>query len=264
MLAACGGIAGCATSGDGAILADAAPTSTVEDVALPQEVALLPQANPAFSPSELAARSLAAEVEQNAALPSAYSGATVADQTATSAIGSTTQVSYASASAPVVLASANTNSNDEALARRMRPEAVHPPQGKLVQAGPVDARSPELEHLIKTYAEHYEVPVSLVRRVAKRESTLNPKARNGPYWGLMQISHATARGMGYRGEPSGLLDAETNLKYAVRYLRGALLVAKGDEATADRLYQRGYYYDAKRMGLLEATGLGRDRTRSRF
>ena len=33
---------------------------------------------------------------------------------------------------------------------------------------------------------------------------------------MMQISYPTARSMGYKGEPEGLLDAETNLKYAVK------------------------------------------------
>jgi len=69
--------------------------------------------------------------------------------------------------------------------------------------------------------------------------------------------------MGYRGSASGLLDAETNLIYSVKYLRGAYLVAGGDERKADRLYQSGYYYHAKRAGLLDETGLGRDRVRKR-
>ena len=41
------------------------------------------------------------------------------------------------------------------------------------------------------------------------------------------------------------------------------MVAQGNQDRADRLYQRGYYYDAKRMGLLDETGLGRDRKRRR-
>jgi soluble lytic murein transglycosylase-like protein len=69
--------------------------------------------------------------------------------------------------------------------------------------------------------------------------------------------------MGYRGPASGLLDAETNLKYAVRYLRGAYLVANGNFDQAVGFYARGYYYDAKRRGMLEATGLGQDRRRMR-
>lgn len=139
---------------------------------------------------------------------------------------------------------------------------IDAPDGRL-GSGSVEARSPELDALIAKYANYYDVPEELVRRTVKRESTFNPKARNGLYWGLMQISHATAKGMGYRGGASGLLDAETNLKYAVRYLRGAFLVAKGNHALADRLYQRGYYYDAKRAGLLDETGLGKDRRRRR-
>jgi soluble lytic murein transglycosylase-like protein len=88
-----------------------------------------------------------------------------------------------------------------------------------------------------------------------RESGYNAGARNGPYYGLMQISHATASGMGYRGSPSGLLDAETNLRYAVRYLAGAYVTAKGNSDQAVRFYASGYYYDAKRAGLLDQSGL---------
>jgi len=79
----------------------------------------------------------------------------------------------------------------------------------------------------------------------------------------MQILPATARTMGYRGDASGLLDAETNLKYAGKYLRGAYLVADGNHDLAVRYYSRGYYYDAKRKGMLEVTGLGKDRRRMR-
>ncbi len=114
---------------------------------------------------------------------------------------------------------------------------------------------PELHNLIGQYAAAYEVPERLVHRVVQRESRYNPVARNGPYFGLMQISHATARGMGYQGNAQGLLNANTNLRYAVKYLAGAYKVAGGNETQAVRLYARGYYYDAKRQGLLEETGL---------
>ena len=72
---------------------------------------------------------------------------------------------------------------------------------------------------------------------------------------MMQILPATAHTMGYEGPKQGLLDPDTNLKYAVKYLAGAYLVSGGDEARADHFYRVGYYYDAKRMGLLEETGL---------
>ena len=114
--------------------------------------------------------------------------------------------------------------------------------------------TPELRALINKYADGYGVPRPLVHQVIVRESTHRPEARNGPYYGLMQILPATARGMGFRGQPSQLLDPETNLRYAVRYLRGAWLLSDSyDEAVG--WYSRGYYYEAKRQGMLEETGL---------
>lgn len=113
----------------------------------------------------------------------------------------------------------------------------------------------EIDTLISTYSARYGVPESLVRRVIKRESNYNPSAQHGGHYGLMQIKPATARTMGYRGPASGLLDAETNLMFGVKYLAGAYLVAGGNESRALRLYVRGYYYEAKRKGLLEETGL---------
>lgn len=112
-----------------------------------------------------------------------------------------------------------------------------------------------LDGLIGKYAVMYDVPESLIRRVIVRESGYNPAARNGPYYGLMQISYATAQSMGYRGPASGLLDADTNLKYAVKYLSGAYVVGGANPDQAVRNYARGYYYDAKAQGLLEEVGL---------
>jgi len=115
--------------------------------------------------------------------------------------------------------------------------------------------TPELRRLINKYADLYEVPRSLVHRLAIRESRHRPGARNGPYYGLLQILPQTARTMGFRGAPNDLLDAETNLKYGVKYLRGAYIVADGDPDDAIMWYARGYYYEAKRKGLLVQTGL---------
>jgi soluble lytic murein transglycosylase-like protein len=115
--------------------------------------------------------------------------------------------------------------------------------------------TPELRTLIEGAARTHGVPVELVQRVVVRESTHRPAVRNGPYYGLMQIHPQTARTMGYQGRPEGLLDAETNLRYAVKYLRGAWLVSGGDRDEAVGWYAKGYYYEAKRKGLLEETGL---------
>ena len=115
--------------------------------------------------------------------------------------------------------------------------------------------TPEMRVLIRRYAAVHDIPESLLHRVIQRESGYNAGARNGPYYGLMQILPQTARTMGYAGPPEGLLDAETNLTYGGRYLRGAWMVSGGDEDEAIGWYARGYYYEAKRQGLLEETGL---------
>ncbi len=92
------------------------------------------------------------------------------------------------------------------------------------------------------------VPQSLINRVIRRESGGNPRAVSHGNYGLMQIRLATARAMGYAGSAAGLLDPQTNMTYAVRYLAGAYRAAGGNEARAIALYSRGYYYEAKRQG----------------
>lgn len=124
------------------------------------------------------------------------------------------------------------------------------PEKPVAAAGPA-----EINAMIARYAQVYDVPESLIHRVVQRESGYNPAARNGPYYGLMQIHPQTARTMGHAGPPGALLDADTNLRYAVRYLRGAWLVSDGSQDAAVGWYSRGYYYEAKRRGLLEETGL---------
>lgn len=115
--------------------------------------------------------------------------------------------------------------------------------------------TPELRRLINKYADLYEVPRPLVHRLAIRESTHRPEAINRPYYGLLQILPATARSMGFKGQPADLLDPEINLKYAGKYLRGAWLLADGSYDNAVKHYSRGYYYEAKKRGMLVETGL---------
>ena len=55
--------------------------------------------------------------------------------------------------------------------------------------------------------------------------------------------------MGYTGSAAGLLDPETNMTYAVKYLAGAYKVAGGSESGAVANYARGYYHSAKRRGV---------------
>jgi soluble lytic murein transglycosylase-like protein len=101
------------------------------------------------------------------------------------------------------------------------------------------------------YAGVYDVPQTLIDRSIQRESGFNPTLRHGPYWGLMQLRVDTARSMGYRGPARGLLDAETNLKYGVAYLSNAYVVADRNPDRALTLYASGYFYEARRKGLLD-------------
>jgi soluble lytic murein transglycosylase-like protein len=113
----------------------------------------------------------------------------------------------------------------------------------------------QMRALIQKWAAIHDIPESLLHRVIQRESDYNAAARNGPYWGLMQVLPATARGMGFKGEAKDLLNPEVNLEFAGKYLKGAWLVSGGDEGAAVMWYARGYYYEAKRLGLLKETGL---------
>jgi soluble lytic murein transglycosylase-like protein len=102
-------------------------------------------------------------------------------------------------------------------------------------------RSP-FDALIARHAEANGVPESLVHRVIVHESRYNPRAvGRGGTLGVMQIKHATARGVGYSGPPSGLLDPDTNLTYAVRYLAGAFRAANGNADRAVAYFRSGYY-----------------------
>ena len=107
-----------------------------------------------------------------------------------------------------------------------------------------------IDALVAQHAKAHGVPEALVHRVIQRESSYNPRASSRGNLGLMQIRYDTARGMGYTGPASGLLDANNNLTYAVPYLANAFRVAGGSPDRAVSLYAGGYYYVAKRKSLL--------------
>ncbi|WP_306751180.1 lytic transglycosylase domain-containing protein [Paracoccus actinidiae] len=130
-----------------------------------------------------------------------------------------------------------------------------PMPGGLGRNGLYPNETPELRARINYWSRQYQVPSAIVQRIILRESQHRPSARNGLYYGLMQLSPQTARTMGHRGSPASLLDADTNLRYGVKYLRGAWMVAEGNPDKTVMWYSRGYYYEAKRKGLLKQTGL---------
>ena len=111
-----------------------------------------------------------------------------------------------------------------------------------------------LDVLIARHAAANNLPEDLVRRVIKRESGGNPRVVSQGNYGLMQIKLGTARAMGYRGTAAGLLDADTNMTYAVKYLAGAYHVADGNANRAVHYYAAGYYYAAKRERSWQQSG----------
>jgi soluble lytic murein transglycosylase-like protein len=116
-------------------------------------------------------------------------------------------------------------------------------------AGPAE-RPAAYDEMIASQAKIHGVPEALVHRTVMRESRYNPGLVHHRCYGLMQIKYATARGMGYKGGPSGLLDPQVNLTYGVPYLANAYHLADGNEERAMALYRGGYYYLAKRKKML--------------
>ena len=116
---------------------------------------------------------------------------------------------------------------------------------------PASAQRANYESMVASHAAANGVPPELVHRVIVRESKYNPRAVSKGNYGMMQIKLATARGLGYTGTAEGLLDPDTNLTYAVKYLAGAYRAAGGDHNRAVSYYAGGYYYAAKRQGLLQ-------------
>ena len=102
------------------------------------------------------------------------------------------------------------------------------------------AGSEGIKALVARHAAANGVPFSLADAVVRIESRYNPRASHAGNYGLMQIRHQTARGMGYSGGAGGLLDAETNVRYGMKYLAMAYKMAGGDTCRTVMKYQSGH------------------------
>lgn len=139
----------------------------------------------------------------------------------------------ASASSTAVTLPAVANPGAAQMMPALKPSLADTPRRSVTRA--------ELDVLISKHAKANDVPEALVHRVVVRESRYQPHlVGTCRCYGLMQIKQGTARAMGYAGSASGLLDADTNLTYAVKYLAGAYRKAHGDERRAIAYYARGY------------------------
>lgn len=97
-----------------------------------------------------------------------------------------------------------------------------------------------IQAIVARHAAANGVPFSLADAVVRVESRYNPRASSAGNYGLMQIRHQTARGMGYSGGAGGLLDAETNARYGMKYLAMAYKMADGDTCRTVMKYQSGH------------------------
>ncbi|MFM2280418.1 MAG: hypothetical protein RLZZ444_2649 [Pseudomonadota bacterium] len=193
----------------------------------------------------------AADSQLNATLAAVENGATVASPVS---LQETASLDAETATTEVIAAAVPTpaDRSDAAITTALVADAPKTRSlDAFAAATTTSSKNQNLNVLISKYAALYDVPEHLVHHVVRRESNYNPGAVHRGNWGLMQIRYNTAKGLGYDGSASGLLDAETNLKYAVKYLRGAWIVAEKDAKKADWLYRTGYYYEAKRKRLLD-------------
>ncbi len=102
------------------------------------------------------------------------------------------------------------------------------------------AKAAALKPLIVRYASENNLPYELADAVVRIESRYNPGARNGPHIGLTQINYRTAQSLGYKGDIAGLMDAETNLRFGLKYLAQAYKLAEGDTCGTILRYQFGH------------------------
>ncbi len=86
-----------------------------------------------------------------------------------------------------------------------------------------------VQAMIKAQAPKHGVPAWFAVRIAKIESNFNPRARGaaGEY-GVFQLKCQTARGLGFRGHCSQLLNASTNIHYGLKHLSIAVRSSKGN------------------------------------
>lgn len=90
----------------------------------------------------------------------------------------------------------------------------------------------------------YGIPQGLLEAICYVESNHNPMAvthRDGgsASLGICQVKYKTARFMGFKGQPNGLLKPEVNIEYAAKYLSYQLKRYKGNYAKAITAYNKG-------------------------
>jgi hypothetical protein len=99
------------------------------------------------------------------------------------------------------------------------------------------------DDLIALYAEQFDVPADLLRRLVQQESGFNPTAVSPVgAQGLGQVMPATARDPGYGVQPlaaEDLMDPAENLRFSAEYLSAMMREFDGNERLALAAYNAG-------------------------
>ena len=83
--------------------------------------------------------------------------------------------------------------------------------------------------MIKAQAPRMGVPTWFALRIAHVESGYNPRARGrAGELGVFQMKCQTARGLGFRGACSQLLNASTGIHWGLRHLQAAVRSSRGN------------------------------------
>src|SRR5437870_1044094 len=94
--------------------------------------------------------------------------------------------------------------------------------------------------MFEQQAREQAVPAELVDAVAFVESAYDPSTiGQAGEIGIMQVMPSTAAMLGFQGNQAQLADVDTNIRYGVHYLAGALRQAGGDLCRALMKYRAG-------------------------
>ncbi len=127
-------------------------------------------------------------------------------------------------------------------------------------------REHDYDAQILEHAQQRGVPVALIKAIVGKESQFHstakaltgPDGARGGSYGLMQMSLATARALGFKGETVDLLSPDVNLELGARYLADLMKEAAAGGYGIDSVisaynggnsaYRRG---DGKRVGSIK-------------
>ena len=113
-------------------------------------------------------------------------------------------------------------------------------RGQGVRENGTISGSAAIDRMIEQAAAENGVPRELAFAVVHVESRYNPKAKGAGVYGLSQIMPATARSLGFSGPVEALYDPATNLRYGMKYLKGAWEKGGRDICQASMKYKGGH------------------------